>query len=66
MSTIREDKAPVPSSKADSKKAEQYLKDIKKPNMHIAIYYPRLCEEYGLLVNFNILISEDKHRAFKK
>lgn len=52
--------------KAESKKAEQYLKDIKKPNIHIAIYYPGLCKEYGLLVNFNILISEDKHRAFKK
>lgn len=66
MSTIGEDKALVPSSKADSKKVEQYLKDIKKLNIYIAIYYPRLYEEYGLLVNFNVLISEDKHRAFKK
>lgn len=49
-----------------SKKAEQYLKDIKKPNIHIAIHYPGLCKEYGLLVNFNVLIGEDKHRAFKK
>lgn len=42
------------------------MKDIKKPNMHIAIYYPGLCKEYGLPVNFNVLIGEDKHRAFKK
>lgn len=49
-----------------SKKAEQYLKDIKKPNMYIAIYYPGLCEEYSLPVNFNMLIGKDKHRAFKK
>lgn len=34
--------------------------------MHIAIYYLQLCEEYRLLVNFNVLISEDKHRRFKK
>lgn len=49
-----------------NKKAEQYLKDIKKPNMHIAIHYPQLCEEYRLPVNFNVLIGEDKHRRFKK
>lgn len=49
-----------------SKKAEQYLKDIKKPNIHIAIYYLGLCKEYGLPVNFNVLISKDKYRAFKK
>lgn len=49
-----------------SKKAKQYLKDIKKPNMYIAIYYPRLYKEYRLPVNFNVLISEDKYRAFKK
>lgn len=49
-----------------SKKVEQYLKDMKKPNMYIAIYYLGLCKEYGLLVNFNVLIGEDKHRVFKK
>lgn len=49
-----------------SKKAEQYLKDIKKPNIYIAIYYLGLCKEYSLPVNFNVLISKDKHRIFKK
>lgn len=49
-----------------SKKAEQYLKDIKKLNIYIAIYYPGLCEEYSLPINFNMLIGKDKHRAFKK
>lgn len=48
------------------KKADSYLRSIKKPNMHIAIYYQALAEEYGLLVNFNVTIGEDKHRAFKK
>lgn len=48
------------------KKADSYLRSIKKPNMHIAIYYQALAKEYGLLVNFNVTIGEDKHRAFKK
>lgn len=48
------------------KKADSYLRSIKKPNMHIAIYYQTLAKEYGLPVNFNITISKDKHRAFKK
>lgn len=58
----------VPSSKRSdvSKKAEQYLKDIKKPNIHIAIYYLGLCKEYSLPINFNVLISKDKYRGFKK
>lgn len=34
--------------------------------MHIAIYYPGLCKEYSLPVNFNVLISKDKYRGFKK
>lgn len=34
--------------------------------MYIAIYYPRLYKEYGLPINFNVLIGKDKHRAFKK
>lgn len=34
--------------------------------MYIAIYYQALAKEYGLLVNFNVTISEDKHRVFKK
>lgn len=34
--------------------------------MYIAIYYQALAKEYGLLVNFNVTIGKDKHRAFKK
>lgn len=34
--------------------------------MYIAIYYQALAKEYGLLVNFNVTISEDKYQAFKK
>ena len=49
-----------------SKKAEAYESHMKKPNMHIAVHYPALAEEYGLPVNMNVLVGEDKHRAFKK
>lgn len=52
-------------SKAN-KKAEQYLSDIKKPNIYIAVYYPATSEEYSLPINVNILISKDKYREFKK
>lgn len=30
--------------------------------MHVAIYYAANTNEYGLLVNINVLVSEDKHR----
>ncbi|KAI1002317.1 hypothetical protein K3495_g5886 [Podosphaera aphanis] len=39
---------------------------MKRPNMHIAVHYTALAEEYGLPVNVNVLVGEDKHRAFKK
>lgn len=63
---------PVPSTENNTatseanKKAEQYLSNIKKPNIYIAVYYPSILEEYGLPVNVNVLIREDKHREFKK
>ena len=28
--------------------------------------YPALADECGLLINMNVLVGEDKHRAFKK
>lgn len=34
--------------------------------MYIAIYYPATVDAFGLPVNINILIGEDKHREFKK
>ena len=45
-----------------SKKAEAYESHMKKPNMHVAIHYPALADEYGLPVNINVLVGEDKHR----
>lgn len=57
----------VPSSIAElGKKAEQYLKDTKLPNIYIAVYYLATANKYGLTVNYNSLLSKDKYRGFKK
>ncbi|KAI1007409.1 hypothetical protein K3495_g815 [Podosphaera aphanis] len=48
------------------KKAAQYVSTMKRPNMHIAVHYTALAEEYGLPINMNLLVGEDKRRAFKK
>lgn len=57
----------VPSGIAElGKKAEQYLKDTKLPNIYVTVYYPTTANEYGLTVNCNSLLSKNKHRGFKK
>ncbi|KAF1816368.1 hypothetical protein P152DRAFT_388522 [Eremomyces bilateralis CBS 781.70] len=52
--------------KESAAKAVLYLSDIKKPNMHTALHYPQLAEEYAMPSNCNVLVGEDKHRFFKK
>ena len=55
------------SAKSESAdKALLYLNDMKRPNMHTALHYPAITEEYGIPSNCNVLIGEDKHRFFKK
>lgn len=44
------------------KKAAIYESYIKKPNMHVAIYYAATADEYRLPVNINVLVGEDKYR----
>lgn len=57
----------IPSGTVElSKKAEQYLKDTKLPNIYVAVYYPATADKYSLTVNCNSLLGEDKHRGFKK
>lgn len=34
--------------------------------MYIAIYYPAIVDAFGLPININVLIGEDKYREFKK
>ena len=48
-----------------AKKALNFLNDIKRPNMHTALHYSILNEEYALPVNHNALPGEDKHKWFK-
>lgn len=59
--------AAIPSGTVElSKKAEQYLKDTKLPNIYVAVYYPATADKYSLIVNCNSLLGKDKHRGFKK
>jgi hypothetical protein len=46
--------------------AQTYLNSMRLPNLHTALHYPALAEEYAMPANCNVLIGEDKHRAFKK
>ena len=49
-----------------SARASQYRNDRMRPNVHTALHYPMINEEYGLSSHCNVLIGEDKHRYFKK
>lgn len=37
----------------------------KRPNMHIALHYGQMIEDYGCANNGNVLLGEDRHRKFK-
>ncbi|KAI1207273.1 uncharacterized protein F4807DRAFT_435103 [Annulohypoxylon truncatum] len=50
---------------ADKGRSNQYVNDTSRPNIHIAVHYDALAEEYGVTVNCNTLIGEDLHRFFK-
>jgi hypothetical protein len=56
----------APATKNTAKKALRYLNVMKRPNMHTALHYTEIAEEYGMASNCNVLIGEDKHRFFKK
>ena len=36
---------------------------MKLPNLHTALHYLTLAEEYAMSANLNVLIGEDKHRS---
>ena len=42
--------------------AQTYLKLMKLPNLHTALHYLALAEEYAMSANLNVLIGEDKHK----
>jgi hypothetical protein len=57
----------APASEASVSKemaamAQTYLNSMKLSNLHTALYYPTLAEEYAMPANLNVLIGEDKHR----
>jgi hypothetical protein len=67
--TSRLSRAPMPLQRESivpeplvAKKAVQYVNDTKKPNMHTALHYTTMAQEYALPSNSNVLIGEDKHR----
>jgi hypothetical protein len=53
----------VSVSKEMAALAQTYLKSMKLPNLHTALHYLTLAEEYAMSANLNLLIGEDKHRS---
>lgn len=52
----------VPGSAA----AVKYRREQAKPNFHVGLHYEAIAREYAMIRNCNVLIGEDKHRAYKK
>ena len=46
----------------EKKTVQQFLNDVKKPNVHTGLHYDRTTLEYALPSNVSTLIGEDKHR----
>ncbi|KAI9747998.1 MAG: hypothetical protein M4579_007339 [Chaenotheca gracillima] len=57
---------PGETSSVPTKKAHEYRNSQGRPNIHIALHYPDIIEEYGTAFNCNVLMGEDKHKFFKK
>lgn len=49
-----------------SKKTLKYRQDKKRFNVHIDVHYENLMNHYNLVTHCNVLMSENKHRVFKK
>ncbi|KAL9035756.1 MAG: hypothetical protein Q9180_004684 [Flavoplaca navasiana] len=57
---------PLGAPPRDVLKAQEYLNDRRRPNVHTAIHYGQTMEEFAIPSNINVLIGEDKHRLFKQ
>ncbi|KAI2473598.1 hypothetical protein F4781DRAFT_379564 [Annulohypoxylon bovei var. microspora] len=44
----------------------QYMHNTQRPNMHIAVHFHDIANEYAMMVNCNTLTGEDWHRWFKR
>ena len=53
----------LPKKARVSQKAQEFTNDQRRPNMHVAIHYEAVMQEYGMPSNLNVLIGEDKHRC---
>ena len=49
-----------------SKKTLKYKQDQKRFNLHIGFHHENAVKHYEFSTHVNVLIGEDKHRAFKK
>lgn len=47
-------------------RAEQFRKDLGRPNIHQGLHAQDVLREYGMPSNVNVLQAEDKHRGFKQ
>ena len=45
-----------------SQKAQEFKNDQRRPNVHVAVHYEAVMQEYGMPSNLNVLIGEDEHR----
>ena len=62
LGPIEGDTTSAQAKDAMADKAQLYLNDMKRPNMHLALHYGLVAEEYAMPSNCNTLIGEDKHR----
>lgn len=46
----------------ETKKATQYIKKNRQPNVHVALHYPDVIKKYGQACMVNVLIGEGKHK----
>ena len=67
VTTLKRSKTPLLShaeieAEETKKRAISYNKGTSRPNVHTALHYSAVIQEYGLPVHCNVLIGEDKHR----
>ena len=53
----------LPKKARVSRKAQEFTNDQCRPNMHVAIHYKAVMQEYRMTSNLNVLIGKDKHRC---
>ncbi|KZZ87452.1 hypothetical protein AAP_05685 [Ascosphaera apis ARSEF 7405] len=57
--------AATPKRKNKNSRLDVVDRMRSRPNMHIALHYGEMIEDYGRANNGNVLLGEDRHRKFK-